>query len=92
MRRLRTSGISPSWPIRPASAAFWIGESGGTYQTIGSVRYSGWSGKAIFQSIAIFQTGERFAASIQSCGTPSASAISWTTGSLGSRKMSSWAW
>ena len=37
----------------PASAADWTGESGGTYQTIGSVRYSGCSGKATFHSIAI---------------------------------------
>ncbi len=35
------------------------GESGGMYQTIGSVRYSGCSGSAIRQSIASFQTGER---------------------------------
>ena len=54
MRKLRTSGISPSWPILPACAADWIGDSGGTYQTIGSVRYSGCSGKATFHSIAIF--------------------------------------
>src|SRR3972149_4032977 len=30
MRRLRTSGISPSKPILPDSTAEWIGESGGT--------------------------------------------------------------
>ena len=53
MRSERTSGISPSWPILPACAANWIGESGGTYQTIGSVRYSGCSGNATFHSIAI---------------------------------------
>ena len=39
--------------ILPASAADWIGDSGGTYQTIGNVRYSGWRGNAIFHSIAI---------------------------------------
>ena len=33
------------------------------YQTMGRVRYSGCSGKATFQSIAIFQTGESLAAS-----------------------------
>ena len=66
------SGISPIVPIVPASAADWIGESGGTYQTIGSVRYSGCSGRATFQSIAIFHTGEFLAASSQSCCTPSA--------------------
>ncbi len=53
MRSERTSGISPSWPILPAAAADWIGDSGGTYQTIGRVRYSGCSGKATFHSIAI---------------------------------------
>ena len=58
MRSDLTSGISPSSPILPAAAADWIGESGGTYQTIGSVRYSGCSGKATFHSIAIFQIGE----------------------------------
>ena len=54
--------MAPSLPILPASAADWIGESGGTYQTIGSVRYSGCSGKATFHSIAIFQTGDFLAA------------------------------
>ena len=63
--------MSPSMPILPASAAFWIGDSGGMYQTIGSVRYSGCSGKATFHSIAIFQTGDFARASIQSSGTPS---------------------
>ena len=53
MRRLRTSGSAPNAPIWPALAAAWIGESGGTYQTIGSVRYSGCSGNATFHSIAI---------------------------------------
>jgi hypothetical protein len=70
----------------PASAAFWIGDSGGTYQTIGRVRYSGCSGKAIFHSIAIFQIGELRAPSIQSSGMPSARAAAITSGSLGSRK------
>jgi hypothetical protein len=53
MRSERTSGISPSTPILPGLRADWIGDSGGTYQTIGSVRYSGCSGKATFHSIAI---------------------------------------
>ncbi len=52
----------------PAAAADWIGESGGTYQTIGSVRYSGCSGNATFHSIAIFQIGERRAPSSQFSG------------------------
>jgi hypothetical protein len=30
-----------------------MGDSGGTYQTMGSVRYSGCSGSATFQSTAI---------------------------------------
>ena len=89
MRRLRTSGISPSLPIAPASAAFWMGDSGGMYHTIGSVRYSGCSGKATFHSIAIFQIGLSCAALIQSSGMPSARAVSITTGSLGSRNTSS---
>ena len=53
MRSDRTSGIPSCTDIFPASAADWIGDNGGTYQTIGKVRYSGWSGKAIFQSTAI---------------------------------------
>ncbi|MCY1240428.1 hypothetical protein D9M72_532760 [compost metagenome] len=53
MRRLFTSGITPFRPMWPASAADWIGDSGGMYQTIGRVRYSGCSGKAIFHSHAI---------------------------------------
>jgi hypothetical protein len=57
MRKLRTSGIAVMRRSCPALAAAWIGESGGTYQTIGRVRYSGCSGKATFHSIAIFQTG-----------------------------------
>jgi hypothetical protein len=40
-------------PRSPLAAAAWIGDSGGTYQTIGSVRYSGCSGNATFQSTAI---------------------------------------
>ena len=54
IRSDQTSGISPTVSIPPALACDWIGDSGGgTYQTIGRVRYSGWSGKAIFQSTAI---------------------------------------
>ena len=86
---MRTSGISPSWPILPACAADWIGDSGGTYQTIGSVRYSGCSGNATFHSIAIFQIGERRAPSSQLSAMPSARACAITAGSFGSRKMPS---
>ncbi|MOA16229.1 hypothetical protein D3C78_1364300 [compost metagenome] len=89
MRRLSTSGITPFMPTVPAAAAFWIGDSGGTYQTIGSVRYSGCSGSASFQSTAILYTGERCAASITDCGTPSFRAWRITAGSFGSRKISS---
>jgi len=46
IRKERTSGISFSIPSLPASAADCTGESGGIYQTIGKVRYSGCSGKA----------------------------------------------
>ena len=92
MRRLLTSGISPFTPIWPAFAAAVIGESGGMYQTIGSVRYSGCSGSATFQSIAIFHTGLFFAAASQASGMPSRRACSVTAGSFGSRKMSHCAW
>src|SRR3546814_3621707 len=80
MRRDRTSGMLLLTLICPALAAALIGESGGTYHTIGSVRYSGWSGKATFHSIAIFHTGERRAASSQFSGTPSLRACSITAG------------
>ncbi|MCY1559384.1 hypothetical protein D9M68_964180 [compost metagenome] len=53
MRIWVKSGSSPLTPIWPALTAEEMGESGGTYQTIGSVRYSGCSGSATFQSIAI---------------------------------------
>jgi hypothetical protein len=53
MRSERMSGIPFVPADMPASARTVIGESGGTYQTIGSVRYSGCSGKATRQSIAI---------------------------------------
>ena len=75
-------------PAAPSTSDI-TGESGGTYQTIGSVRYSGCSGSAIRQSIASLQTGERCAASSQSSGIPSRRACSRTSGSCGSRKTSS---
>ena len=53
MRRLRTSGSAPKAPTSPEFAAAWIGDSGGTYQTIGIVRYSGCSGSATFHSTAM---------------------------------------
>ena len=67
------------------------GESGGTYQTIGIVRYSGCSGSAIRQRLHIAYTGERRAASIQSSAIPSRRACSRTSGSSGSSIRSSWA-
>src|SRR5207237_6626952 len=70
MRSDLTSGISPSSPILPADAAEVIGDSGGTYQTIGKVRYSGCNGNATFHSIAIFQIGEALADSSHACGMP----------------------
>src|SRR3546814_8382689 len=68
MRSERTSGMLLLTLICPALAAALIGESGGTYHTIGRVRYSGWSGNATFHSIAIFHTGEWRAASSQFSG------------------------
>ena len=53
MRRLCVSGSMPFTPSLPDSAAAWIGDSGGTYHTIGKVRYSGCSGNATFHSTAI---------------------------------------
>ena len=47
-----------------------MGDSGGMYQTIGMVRYSGCRGSATRWSMMSFFTGERRAASIQSCGMP----------------------
>ena len=46
------------------------GDSGGMYQTIGRVRYSGCSGSATRCRTASSYTGERCAASIQSRGMP----------------------
>ncbi len=74
--------------LLPASAADWIGDSGGTYQTIGSVRYSGCNGApasspspfyrpAILRRINYTQRNTVFCA------------CSITFGSCGSRKTSS---
>jgi hypothetical protein len=46
------------------------GESGGMYQTIGIVRYSGCNGSATLYFLASAYTGERRAASSQSGGMP----------------------
>ena len=66
---------SASVSSRPAApAASSTGDSGGTYQTIGRVRYSGCSGRAIRYSLISFHTGEAMAASIHSCGWPASRA------------------
>ncbi len=46
-------GLRPTLSRCPAFAAEVMGDSGGTYQTMGRVRYSGCSGRATFQSTAI---------------------------------------
>ena len=83
----------PGRPRRPAPRpAPSTGESGGTYQTIGSVRYSGCSGSAIRQSHRERpRRASGAAASSQSLGMPSRRACARTSGSSGSRKTSSWA-
>ena len=60
------------------------GESGGMYQTIGIVRYSGCSGRATLNRLMSAWIGERCAASTQSRGMPSRSAARTTSGSFGS--------
>src|SRR5574337_681831 len=92
MRSEATSGNSPLMPTRPRSAADWIGDSGGTYHTIGSVRYSGCSGNASFQSIAILYTGDALAASSQLSEMPYILTASITFLSNGSMKISRFAW
>ena len=91
MRSERTSGMAPSLPILPASAADWMGESGGTYHTIGSVRYSGCSGKATFHSIAIFQVGDLLRRLQPGLRNAVGACCAMTAGSFGSRKIESWA-
>lgn len=83
------AGSSPSWPVAVSEST--TGESGGMYQTIGIVRYSGCSGSAIRYVLISARTGERRAAVIQSCGMPESSAARATSGSSGSRKQPSWA-
>jgi hypothetical protein len=51
------------------------GESGGTYQTVGSVRHSGCSGSATRQRCASAYTGEPRAASSQPSGIPYRDAV-----------------
>ena len=66
-KRLLT--FSASFPV--FFRASTTGDKGGMYQTIGIVRYSGWSGRATLYSFANLYTGEFFAASSQSSGIPS---------------------
>ena len=68
------------------------GDSGGMYQTIGNVRYSGCSGSATLCRTASAYTGERRAASIQSAGMPARAASACTAGSSGSQNTDSCAW
>ena len=74
---------SPSCPV--AVSASTTGDSGGMYQTIGIVRYSGCSGSATSYRLISAWIGERCAASIQSRGIPASSAARITCGSSGSR-------
>src|SRR5699024_4846257 len=67
---------------------FIIGLNGGTYQTIGNVRYSGCNGNANLCWFANLYTGEFCAASIQSSLMPSFLACSITSVSLGSKNKS----
>ena len=67
------------------------GDSGGMYQTIGMVRYSGCSGSATSYFMIRSQIGERCAAVIQSSGMPAARAAVTTWGSCGSRNTDFWA-
>ena len=61
------------------------------YQTIGSVRYSGWMGSATLYTLISFQIGDSCAALIHDSGTPPARAPAMTSGSFGSSRMERWA-
>ena len=74
---------SASSPVSATTST--TGDSGGMYQTIGIVRYSGCSGSATLYVLISDQIGERCAASIQSCGMPARSASRTTSGSCGSQ-------
>ena len=73
--------------MTPASAACWIGLRGGTYQTIGRVRNSGCSGKAILPVDGhAIDWRTCLAASSHGSGIPSARAAAMTLGILGIEK------
>ena len=75
---------SPSCPVSVSTST--TGLSGGMYQTIGSVRYSGCRGSATLKRLISAQIGDRCAASTQSRGIPASAAARCTSGSDGSRK------
>ena len=85
----RLPAASASSPVSRTTST--TGDSGGMYQTIGIVRYSGCSGSATSNRLIRAQTGDRCAASIQSRGIPACSAARITSGSCGSRNTSRWA-
>ncbi|MNW63710.1 hypothetical protein D3C74_419380 [compost metagenome] len=84
----RVRGSSPSLPDEPTTST--TGDSGGMYQTMGMVRYSGCSGSATRYFWMRAQIGEAWAAAIQSSGIPSARAAATTSGSCGSRNTERW--
>ena len=86
----RLSTFSPSCASRLIAST--TGESGGTYQTIGMVRYSGCSGNATRYCLISAYTGERRADSNHSSVIPFSRAPATTAGSNGSSSRSSWAW
>jgi hypothetical protein len=78
--------VPPSSASKPVSrTTSTTGESGGMYQTIGMVRYSGCRGSATLKVLISAQIGERCAARTQSREIPAASAVRTTSGSKGSR-------
>src|SRR5262249_48323172 len=76
------SGLTTASRLLPAARTVSAtGDSGGMYQTIGRVRYSGCSGSATRCRAISAYTGERCAASIQSRGMPAWLAWACTAGS-----------
>ena len=82
----RFGAASASCPVSRSTST--TGDSGGMYQTMGRVRYSGCSGSATSNRLISAHTGERCAALTQSCGMPARSAAWTTSGSAGSRNTS----
>src|SRR5512142_828094 len=73
----RLPAASASCPVSRSTST--TGDSGGMYQTMGSVRYSGCSGSATSNRLISAHTGERCAACTQSCGMPARSAARTTS-------------